>query len=152
MSWFQLEFKIVGKFILHQHIKIGPPSPAHLASLPTLGCRSTYVTPQVPSRDRTFHRLLRSLRSSEIVNSNSNKSSVFASNYGEDPHKHLKEYHIKTFPFSLDGAAKDLWCLQLSLFNTWGDMKRMLLEKFFPTFRTTSIRKEICDIRQHSHY
>ncbi|RDX64309.1 hypothetical protein CR513_57151, partial [Mucuna pruriens] len=29
-------------------------------------------------------------------------------------------------------------------------MKRMFLEKFFPAFRTTSIRKEICDIMQHS--
>ncbi|RDX98291.1 hypothetical protein CR513_18813, partial [Mucuna pruriens] len=29
-------------------------------------------------------------------------------------------------------------------------MKRMFLEKFFPASRTTSIRKEICDISQHS--
>ncbi|RDX91143.1 hypothetical protein CR513_26923, partial [Mucuna pruriens] len=36
------------------------------------------------------------------------------------------------------------------LFNTWGDMKRMFLEKFFPTSRTATIRKEICEIRQHS--
>ncbi|RDX99886.1 hypothetical protein CR513_16997, partial [Mucuna pruriens] len=35
------------------------------------------------------------------------------------------------------------------LFNTWGDMKHMFLEKFFPTSRTATIRKEICGIRQH---
>ncbi|RDX76043.1 hypothetical protein CR513_44015, partial [Mucuna pruriens] len=54
---------------------------------------------------------------------------------GEDPYKHLKEFHVvcstmrlqgipedyikmKAFPFSLDGAAKDWLNLQLVLFNT----------------------------------
>ncbi|RDY09858.1 hypothetical protein CR513_05718, partial [Mucuna pruriens] len=86
---------------------------------------------------------------------------------GEDPHKHLKEFHVvcstmrpqgipkdyikmKAFPFSLDGTLKDWLYLQPVLFNTWGDMKRMFLEKFFPTSRTATIRKEICGIRQHS--
>ncbi|RDY05210.1 hypothetical protein CR513_10996, partial [Mucuna pruriens] len=86
---------------------------------------------------------------------------------GEDPHKHLKEFHLvcsimrpqgileyyikmKAFSFSLDGAAKDWLYLQPPLFNTWGDMKRTFLEKFFPAFRTASIRKEICGIRQHT--
>ncbi|RDX68942.1 hypothetical protein CR513_52011, partial [Mucuna pruriens] len=55
---------------------------------------------------------------------------------------------MKAFPFSLDGAAKDWLYLQPVLFNTWGDMKRMFLEKFFPTSRTATIRKEICGIRQ----
>ncbi|RDX72328.1 hypothetical protein CR513_48206, partial [Mucuna pruriens] len=54
---------------------------------------------------------------------------------------------MKAFPFSLDGAAKDWLYLQLALFNTWGDMKRTFLEKFFPASRTASIRKEICWIR-----
>ncbi|RDX93070.1 hypothetical protein CR513_24713, partial [Mucuna pruriens] len=56
---------------------------------------------------------------------------------------------MNAFPFSLDGAAKDWLYLQLVLFNTWGDMKHMFLEKFFPTSRTATIRKEICGIRQH---
>ncbi|RDY13839.1 hypothetical protein CR513_01190, partial [Mucuna pruriens] len=85
----------------------------------------------------------------------------------EDPHKHLKEFHVvcstmrpqgipedyikmKAFPFSLDGAAKDWLYLQPALFNTWGDMKRTFLEKFFPASRTATIRKEICGIRQHT--
>ncbi|RDY12762.1 hypothetical protein CR513_02393, partial [Mucuna pruriens] len=57
---------------------------------------------------------------------------------------------MKAFPFSLDGAAKDWLYLQPALFNTWGDMKRTFLENFFPTSRTTTIRKEICGIRQHT--
>ncbi|RDX72908.1 hypothetical protein CR513_47553, partial [Mucuna pruriens] len=86
---------------------------------------------------------------------------------GEDPHKLLKEFHVvcstmrpqgisedyikmKAFPFSLDGAAKDWLYLQPILFNTWGDMKRTFLEKFFPASRTASIKKEICGIRQHA--
>ncbi|RDX72998.1 hypothetical protein CR513_47453, partial [Mucuna pruriens] len=52
---------------------------------------------------------------------------------------------MKAFPFSLDGAAKDWLYLQPVLFNTWGDMKHMFLEKFFPASRTTTIRKEICN-------
>ncbi|RDY00101.1 hypothetical protein CR513_16755, partial [Mucuna pruriens] len=57
---------------------------------------------------------------------------------------------MKAFPFSLDGAAKDWLYFQPVLFNTWGDMKRMFLEKFFPASKTASIRKEICGIKQHT--
>ncbi|RDY05396.1 hypothetical protein CR513_10763, partial [Mucuna pruriens] len=57
---------------------------------------------------------------------------------------------MKAFPFSLDGAAKDWLYLQPILFNTWGDMKHMFLEKFFPASRIATIGKEICGIRQHS--
>ncbi|RDX70903.1 hypothetical protein CR513_49799, partial [Mucuna pruriens] len=63
----------------------------------------------------------------------------------------LEDYiKMKAFPFSLDVAAKDWLYLQPVLFNTWGDMKRMFLEKFFPASRTASIKKEICGIRQHT--
>ncbi|RDX82170.1 hypothetical protein CR513_37072, partial [Mucuna pruriens] len=84
-----------------------------------------------------------------------------------DPHKYLKEFHVvcstmrphgilndyirmKAFPFSLDGAAKDWLYLQPVLFNTWRDIKRMFLEKFFTTSRIVAIRKEIYGIRQHT--
>ncbi|RDX81201.1 hypothetical protein CR513_38151, partial [Mucuna pruriens] len=50
----------------------------------------------------------------------------------EDPHKYLKEFHVSI------------------LFNTWGDMKHMFLEKFFLVSKTITIKKEICGIRQHS--
>ncbi|RDX71511.1 hypothetical protein CR513_49131, partial [Mucuna pruriens] len=45
-------------------------------------------------------------------------------------------------------SSKRLVVLHPVLFNTWGDMKRMFLEKFFPASRTTTIRKEICGIRE----
>ena len=85
---------------------------------------------------------------------------------GEDPHKHLKEFHVvcstmrpqgvdeeqiklRAFPFSLDGAAKDwLYYLPPAAINSWDGLKRIFLEKFFPASRTASIRKEICGIRQ----
>ncbi|RDX94153.1 hypothetical protein CR513_23498, partial [Mucuna pruriens] len=57
---------------------------------------------------------------------------------------------MKAFPFSLDGAGKDWLYIPPILFNTWGDMKRIFLENFFPASRTTSIQKEICGIRQHT--
>ncbi|RDY05832.1 hypothetical protein CR513_10273, partial [Mucuna pruriens] len=40
--------------------------------------------------------------------------------------------------------------MKLLMCNTWGDMKRLFLEKFFPMFRTMAIQKEICGIWQHS--
>ncbi|RDX76712.1 hypothetical protein CR513_43277, partial [Mucuna pruriens] len=55
---------------------------------------------------------------------------------------------MKAFPFSLDGAVKDWLYLQPTLFNTWGDMKRIFLKNFFPASRTASIRKEICNIQE----
>ncbi|RDX96909.1 hypothetical protein CR513_20376, partial [Mucuna pruriens] len=84
----------------------------------------------------------------------------------EDPHKHLKEFHVvcstirsqgipkdyikmNAFLLSLDGEAKDWLYLQSIMFTTWGNMKRMFLEKFFPVSRTTTIRKKICGIWQH---
>ncbi|RDY07930.1 hypothetical protein CR513_07891, partial [Mucuna pruriens] len=93
--------------------------------------------------------------------------SKFHGHAGEGPHKHLKEFHVacstmrmqgipedyikmKAFPFSLDVATKDWLYLQLVLFNTWGDMKCIFWEKFFPASRMTAIQKEICGIRQHT--
>ncbi|MCI44385.1 hypothetical protein A2U01_0065624, partial [Trifolium medium] len=31
---------------------------------------------------------------------------------------------------------------------SWTDLKKLFLEKYFPTSRAASIRNEICDIRQ----
>ena len=63
----------------------------------------------------------------------------------------IDEEHIKlrSFPFSLDGRAKDwLYYLQTFAIRSWNDMKRLFLEKFFPALRATTIRKDICGIRQ----
>ena len=79
---------------------------------------------------------------------------------GEDPHKHLKEFHViystmrsqgvskehiklKAFPFSLANNAKDwLYYLPTNDITSWNDMKRLFLEKYFPTSRAVVIRKK----------
>ncbi|XP_020549850.1 uncharacterized protein LOC105164442 [Sesamum indicum] len=85
---------------------------------------------------------------------------------GEDPHKHLKEFHVvcfgmrpqgiseeqvklRAFPFSLADQAKDwLYFLPSGSITRWNDLKRQFLEKYFPASRATTIRKEISAIRQ----
>ncbi|XP_057418698.1 uncharacterized protein LOC130712899 [Lotus japonicus] len=88
---------------------------------------------------------------------------------GEDPHKHLKEFqvvcstpsrpegitedHIKlrAFPFSLQGAAKDwIYYLEPNSITSWNALKRVFLERYFPASRVSSIRKDICGIRQEN--
>ena len=85
---------------------------------------------------------------------------------GEDPHTHLKEFHmvcvgmkphevdeeqvkLKAFLFSLKGAAKAwLFSILPSSIGTWDGMKKIFLEKYFPASRVANIRKEICGIQQ----
>ncbi|XP_071728296.1 uncharacterized protein [Rutidosis leptorrhynchoides] len=84
---------------------------------------------------------------------------------GEDPHKHLKEFHVVcstqkprdvteeqikllAFPFSLAGKAKDwLYYLPSGTITTWDEMKKQFLEKFFPASRVATLRKDICGIQ-----
>ncbi|XP_019183625.1 PREDICTED: uncharacterized protein LOC109178444 [Ipomoea nil] len=91
---------------------------------------------------------------------------IFRGLAGEDPHKHLKEFQVvcagmkprgvtdehislRAFPFSLKDKAKDwLYNLPPDSVNTWNDVKKLFLEKFFPASRATNIRKEIYGIRQ----
>ena len=86
---------------------------------------------------------------------------------GENPHKHLQEFHIvcismkppgiteeqikmRAFPFSLKDAAKDwMHFLPPGSITTWNGMKQKFLEKFFPASRAASLRKEICGIKQN---
>ncbi|RDY06986.1 hypothetical protein CR513_08956, partial [Mucuna pruriens] len=82
---------------------------------------------------------------------------------GEDPHKYLKEFHagcstirphgipenyikIKEFSFFLDGATKDYLYLQLILVNTWGDMKRMFLEKRDLICVLEKVQQVVCNL------
>ena len=85
---------------------------------------------------------------------------------GEDPHKHLKDFHVVcssmkpegvteeqikllAFPFSLTDKAKDwLYYLPSGSITTWNNLQKSFLEKFFLANRATSIRKEICGIRK----
>ncbi|CAN6723536.1 unnamed protein product [Malus baccata var. baccata] len=84
----------------------------------------------------------------------------------EDPNKHLKEFEVvcssmtpinvdgsilkmKAFPFSLMDKAKD-WLYELApgTVASWESMKRIFLEKFFPTSRVILLRKRISGIQQ----
>ena len=85
---------------------------------------------------------------------------------GEDPNKHLKEFHVvyssmktqgiseeqvklRAFPFSLADSAKEwLYYLPSSTITTWTDMKKCFLEKYFPASKATPIRKQIRAIKQ----
>ncbi|XP_073153778.1 uncharacterized protein [Henckelia pumila] len=87
---------------------------------------------------------------------------------GEDPHKHLMEFHVvhmsmqphgvteeqiqlRAFPFSLKNAAKDwLYYLPPGSITTWIEMKRIFLEKYFSASRAANIRKEIYGIKQYT--
>ncbi|KAL0309210.1 UNVERIFIED_CONTAM: hypothetical protein Sradi_5863300 [Sesamum radiatum] len=91
---------------------------------------------------------------------------TFHSLASEDPHKHLKEFHVvcsgmrpqgiteeqvklRAFLFSLIDQAKDwLYFLPSGSITTWNDLKRQFLEKYFLASRATTIRKEIIEIRQ----
>ncbi|XP_031272848.1 uncharacterized protein LOC116131317 [Pistacia vera] len=93
---------------------------------------------------------------------------TFRGRAGEDPNKHLKEFHVvcssmkptgvikeqiklRAFPFSLGDDAKDwLYYLPLGIVITWNEMKRMFLERYFLASRVATIRKEICGIRQYN--
>ncbi|KAK4395092.1 hypothetical protein Sango_1663500 [Sesamum angolense] len=61
---------------------------------------------------------------------------------GEDPHKHLKEFHV------VCSAKHWLYFLPSGSITIWNDLKRRFLEKYFPASRATTIRKEISGIRQ----
>ncbi|KAJ9176954.1 hypothetical protein P3X46_012212 [Hevea brasiliensis] len=87
---------------------------------------------------------------------------------GEDPHKHLKEFHVvcssmkpqgvsedqiklRAFPFSLEDTAKDwLYYLPSGSVNSWNGMKQIFLENYFLASCVANIRKEICGIRQYN--
>ena len=92
--------------------------------------------------------------------------SIFKGSSEEDPHKHLKDFHmvcdsmrlhgiseeqlnLRAFPFSLTDVAKRwLYYLEPGSITTWGSLKKKFLEKFFPASRANNIRKEIYGIRQ----
>ncbi|KAH9716650.1 hypothetical protein KPL71_021531 [Citrus sinensis] len=87
---------------------------------------------------------------------------------GEDPNKHLKEFHVvcstmkpvgvseeqvklMAFPFSLADSAKEwLYYLPSGTVITWNETRRLFLEKYFPASKAGSIQKEICGIRQYN--
>jgi len=87
----------------------------------------------------------------------------------EDPHNHLKEFHVvcstmksqgvteeqiklRAFPFFLADNAKDwLYYLLIGSITTWNNLKMKFLKKFFQASRVGTIRKEISGIRQNNN-
>ncbi|XP_026433617.1 uncharacterized protein LOC113331047 [Papaver somniferum] len=85
---------------------------------------------------------------------------------GEDPNRHLQEFHmvlvsvkprdvetdnamLRAFPFSLVDMAKEwFYSLPAGSINTWTGMKKLFLEKYFPASKVAKIIKEICGIIQ----
>ncbi|XP_074282554.1 uncharacterized protein LOC141607094 [Silene latifolia] len=85
---------------------------------------------------------------------------------GEDPNKHLSDFHIvcssmkpatvtdeqlklRAFPFSLKDAARDwLYYLPPASIDTWVKMKKAFLEKYFPASRASQLKKEISNTEQ----
>ena len=81
---------------------------------------------------------------------------------GEDPNKHLKEFHVvclsmkplrisveqvkrRAFPFSLAYNAKEwLYYLPSETITTWNELNKIFLEKYFSSLKATTIRKEMC--------
>ena len=84
---------------------------------------------------------------------------------GEDPNKHLKEFHVvcssmkptsiskeqvklRAFPLSLADSVKEwLYYLSSRIVTTWNEMKKLFLEKYFLASRAANIQKEICGTR-----
>ncbi|XP_026383842.1 uncharacterized protein LOC113279364 [Papaver somniferum] len=85
---------------------------------------------------------------------------------GEDPNRHLQEFHmvlvsvkpkdvetdnamLRAFPFSLMDMAKEwFYSLPAGSITTWTGMKKLFLEKYFPASKVAKIRKEIRGIVQ----
>jgi hypothetical protein len=83
----------------------------------------------------------------------------FGAVVGEDPHTHVKEFHIvyddmkshgvgeqqvklKVFPFFLKRAAKVwLFFILSGSIGTWNVMKKIFLEKYFPASPVSNTRK-----------
>ncbi|XP_020551114.1 uncharacterized protein LOC105165924 [Sesamum indicum] len=87
---------------------------------------------------------------------------------GEDPYKHLKQFHVvcsgmrpqgvteeqvklRAFPFTLGDKAKDwFYSLPSGSIVSWNELKKLFLENYFPASRTTNIRKKISGMCQFS--
>ncbi|OMO70066.1 Retrotransposon gag protein [Corchorus capsularis] len=85
---------------------------------------------------------------------------------GEDPHRHLidfqvacsltniqgiseEQFKLRTFPFTLMDQAKNwLYLLPKGSIISWATLKKLFLERYFRAHRVSSIRKEICGIKQ----
>ena len=84
----------------------------------------------------------------------------------ENPHTHLREFHmvcssmkpqgvtedeikLRAFPFSLVDTAREwLFYLPPGSITTWDDLSRVFLDRFFPASRAAELRRDIVGIHQ----
>ncbi|RDX69656.1 hypothetical protein CR513_51197, partial [Mucuna pruriens] len=81
---------------------------------------------------------------------------------GEDPHKHLKEFHVVCSTMRLQGIQEDYIKIKAFVLPRWGSEGLAIPTagyvhpmgryeaNFFPVSKTAAIRKEIYEIHQHS--
>ena len=87
---------------------------------------------------------------------------------GEDPNKHLSQFHavctsmkprgviedqikMRAFPFSLKDSANDwFYYLAPGSIDTWAKMKQAFLEKYFPATKLNQLKKSISNIEQQA--
>ncbi|KAL6322464.1 hypothetical protein AAG906_008119 [Vitis piasezkii] len=90
---------------------------------------------------------------------------IFRETENENPYSHIKEFEdivsifqeantpleifrMKLFPLSLKDKAKT-WLNSLRPYSirNWGDLQSVFLQKFFPTHRTSALKKEISNFK-----
>ena len=90
---------------------------------------------------------------------------IFRGTENENPYSHIKEFEdivsifreantpleifrMKLFPLSLKDKAKT-WLNSLRPYSirNWGDLQSVFLQKFFPTHRTSALKKEISNFK-----
>ena len=61
----------------------------------------------------------------------------------------VEQVKLRAFLFSLADNAKEwLYYLPSGTITKWNEMNKVFLEKYFSSSKATTIRKEICAIRQ----
>ena len=61
----------------------------------------------------------------------------------------MEQVKLRAFHFSLADNAKEwLYYLLSGTITTWNEMNKVFLDKYFPSLKATTIRKEICAIRK----
>ncbi|KAK1439804.1 hypothetical protein QVD17_05625 [Tagetes erecta] len=91
---------------------------------------------------------------------------IFRGLENEDPYMFLKEFHVvcfgmkphnvtedqiklRAFPFALQDSAKDwFYYLPSGSVNTWNELARLFLKRYFPEVKASILTKEIIGIKQ----
>ena len=62
-----------------------------------------------------------------------------------------EQMRLRAFTFSLKDLARDWYhSLAPGSVNTWVDLKKAFLQKFFPTIKANQLKKKLCNIEQYT--